>query len=306
MTKKSKIISKEALIAEIAQKAGISLDKATLAYETVLLESPAFRKQELKTVELKTEKAVSVPGKAKIKKVKLKKEKAVKEGSSIEKIKIVEVEVPVPVEKIVEVIKEVEVVKEVPVVIEKMVVKEVEVIKEVPIEVIKEVTLIREVEKKVIEKVEVIKEVPVEIIREVEVVKQIDFTMLEEMMKGMKTVEVSKKVIGETRIEKEGKIVERRPVKTESNGKPKVAVKDDLKKIEGIGPKIAELLNNAGIQTFKKLSKTDVKDIKEILLNAGSRFQMHDPGSWPKQAGLAAAGKWDELAVLQEVLDGGK
>ena len=303
MTKKSKVISKEALIAEIAQKAGISLEKATIAYETVLLESPAFRKQELKTVELKTEKTVNVPGKAKIKKVKLKKEKAVKEGNTIEKIKIVEVEVPVPVEKVVEVIKEVEIVKEVPVVIEKMVVKEVEVIKEVPIEVIKEVTLVREVEKKIIEKIEVIKEVPVEIIREVEVVKQIDFSMLEEMMKGMKTVEVSKKVIGETRIEKEGKIVERRPV---TNGTPKAEVKDDLKKIEGIGPKIAELLNNAGIKTFKKLSKTEVKDIKKILLDAGSRFQMHDPGSWPKQAGLAAAGKWDELAALQEVLDGGK
>jgi len=33
---------------------------------------------------------------------------------------------------------------------------------------------------------------------------------------------------------------------------------------------------------------------------------MHDPGSWPQQAGLAAEGKWDELQTLQDNLDGGK
>jgi large subunit ribosomal protein L27 len=81
---------------------------------------------------------------------------------------------------------------------------------------------------------------------------------------------------------------------------------DDLKKIEGIGPKIAELLNNAGIMTFAQLSETSVDSIKAILEEAGSRFSIHNPSTWPKQAGLAAKGKWDELKALQDELDGGK
>ncbi len=81
---------------------------------------------------------------------------------------------------------------------------------------------------------------------------------------------------------------------------------DDLKKVEGIGPKIAELLNNAGITTFAQLAKTDAEKIKEILSDAGSRYKMHDPTTWPKQAGLAAEGKWEELKKWQDELDGGK
>ena len=86
----------------------------------------------------------------------------------------------------------------------------------------------------------------------------------------------------------------------------KKAIKDDLKKIEGIGPKIASLLNDAGINTFAQLSKASNKKLKGILEAAGSRFRMHDPGSWPKQAKLAAGGKWEELKKLQDELDGGK
>jgi len=81
---------------------------------------------------------------------------------------------------------------------------------------------------------------------------------------------------------------------------------DDLKKIEGIGPKIAELLNNAGIHSWAQLAKCPVEDLKKILQDAGPRYQMHDPTTWPKQAALAAAGKWDELKELQDYLDGGK
>jgi len=39
---------------------------------------------------------------------------------------------------------------------------------------------------------------------------------------------------------------------------------------------------------------------------AGSRYKMHDPSTWPKQAELAAKGKWDQLAILQDELSGGK
>ena len=81
---------------------------------------------------------------------------------------------------------------------------------------------------------------------------------------------------------------------------------DDLKKIEGIGPKIAELLVSAGIPTFALLAETEAERIKEILTEAGSRYQMHDPTTWPEQAALAAADKWDELKALQDALDGGK
>ncbi|CAM4354906.1 helix-hairpin-helix domain-containing protein [Zobellia nedashkovskayae] len=84
------------------------------------------------------------------------------------------------------------------------------------------------------------------------------------------------------------------------------AKKDDLKKIEGIGPKIASILTEKGIGTFEKLSKTTVKVLEGILKEAGPRYTMHKPGSWPKQAKLASADKWDELKKLQDKLDGGK
>lgn len=87
----------------------------------------------------------------------------------------------------------------------------------------------------------------------------------------------------------------------------KKAVKaDDLTKIEGIGPKIAGLLRADGIITFTDLSKSKPAQLKNILTNAGSRFQMHDPSTWAAQAKLAAAGKMDELKVLQKELKGGK
>ena len=80
---------------------------------------------------------------------------------------------------------------------------------------------------------------------------------------------------------------------------------DDLKKIEGVGPKIAELMNAISIVTFADLSKAKVSTLKEMLTNAGPRYKMHNPTSWPKQAKLAAAGKWDELQKLQDELKGG-
>lgn len=82
--------------------------------------------------------------------------------------------------------------------------------------------------------------------------------------------------------------------------------KDNLKKIEGIGPKIEELLNAANILTFEALANTEASAIKTILDNAGSSFKTHDPTTWPKQADMAAKGLWDELKTWQDALDGGK
>lgn len=91
------------------------------------------------------------------------------------------------------------------------------------------------------------------------------------------------------------------PAKPATSGKP-----DDLKKIEGIGPKIAEHLVAGGIVSFADLADASQDRLKEILTAAGPRYQMHDPGTWPMQSALARDGKWDELKVLQDELDGGK
>lgn len=81
---------------------------------------------------------------------------------------------------------------------------------------------------------------------------------------------------------------------------------DDLTKIEGIGPKIAEALTNAGIVTFADLNSKTAEEVKEILNAAEGHFGMADPTTWAQQADLAANGKWDELKTLQDELKGGK
>jgi predicted flap endonuclease-1-like 5' DNA nuclease len=82
--------------------------------------------------------------------------------------------------------------------------------------------------------------------------------------------------------------------------------KDDLKIVEGIGPKVEEVMNNAGIITFEQLSNTSPATLLEILTNAGRSYQMLDPESWPAQARLARMGKWQELELLKSKLDGGR
>ena len=81
---------------------------------------------------------------------------------------------------------------------------------------------------------------------------------------------------------------------------------DDLKIIEGIGPKIEQLLNNKGIKTWAALAAKTADDLKAILEEAGERYRLADPSTWPRQAALAAAGSWDELKEYQQYLDGGK
>ena len=81
-----------------------------------------------------------------------------------------------------------------------------------------------------------------------------------------------------------------------------VAKNDNFKVIEGVGPKMATILNEAGIITFKQLSTTKVATLREILAAAGPRYNMHNPTNWAKQAKLAAAGKMDELKTLKAEL----
>jgi large subunit ribosomal protein L21 len=88
------------------------------------------------------------------------------------------------------------------------------------------------------------------------------------------------------------------PKAKKASGKP-----DDLKKIEGIGPKIASTLVEAGIATYADLAKAKPAAISEII--AGVRGS-HVTDTWPAQAKLASDGKWDELKKWQDELDGGK
>ena len=80
---------------------------------------------------------------------------------------------------------------------------------------------------------------------------------------------------------------------------------DDLKKIEGAGPKAAEALVAAGIDTFDKVAASTPEKLSEVLTEASSRLSHIVTETWPKQAALAAEGKWDELKELQDKLDGG-
>ncbi len=84
-------------------------------------------------------------------------------------------------------------------------------------------------------------------------------------------------------------------------------VADDLKVVIGIGPKIARLLMNRGITTWKALSETSPATIAEILLkDGGERYRIHNPETWPHQALLLHEGRWDELKEMQGRLDGSK
>jgi ribosomal small subunit protein bTHX len=108
------------------------------------------------------------------------------------------------------------------------------------------------------------------------------------------------------------KAAEKAPVAEKKAPAKKTATKkaaakgDQLTKIEGIGPKVMEVLGESGIASFADLAKTESAKIAEILVAANSRYKMFDPTTWPEQAKMAADGKWDELKVWQDAHDGGK
>ena len=80
---------------------------------------------------------------------------------------------------------------------------------------------------------------------------------------------------------------------------------DDLKRIEGIGPKITALLQEAGIRTYAQLAAAEVSRLEEILAEAGLS-SLAKPATWPEQASFAAAGDWEALETLQNELKGGR
>jgi uracil permease len=90
-----------------------------------------------------------------------------------------------------------------------------------------------------------------------------------------------------------------KPPKTRESAEP-----DDLKRIEGIGPRVATVLQNAGIYSFGQLADANATKLKGILQAAN--LKMVDPTSWPDQARMAATGDWSALQELQDKLDAGR
>lgn len=89
----------------------------------------------------------------------------------------------------------------------------------------------------------------------------------------------------ETTVKKATKKVSRKVKVAAPKTTAKTTVKkDNLKQIDGVGPKIESLLQVAGINTFAKLAKTNVKDLQAILDTAGPRFRAQDPSTWRVQA----------------------
>lgn len=114
-------------------------------------------------------------------------------------------------------------------------------------------------------------------------------------------------VVEETAAVVEEPVKEEAP-KEEKKAAPKKAKAekgDDLTKIEGMGPKAAEALSNAGLDTFAKVAEAEADKMKEILTEASSRLAHLDTNSWPKQAKMAAEGQWDELKAWQDSVKGG-
>lgn len=87
-------------------------------------------------------------------------------------------------------------------------------------------------------------------------------------------------------------------------GLPTAVKLDDLTIVEGIGPKVSSVLNNAGIMTLVQLAEAAPEQLKAILEKEGLQFM--DPGTWGEQARLAAKGKMAELEALQQELKGGR
>jgi predicted flap endonuclease-1-like 5' DNA nuclease len=80
---------------------------------------------------------------------------------------------------------------------------------------------------------------------------------------------------------------------------------DDLEIIEGIGPKIAELLYAAGVNRFWELAYMTPAQIQPILDKAGANYKLAVPDTWPEQAALAANNHWRALKNLQDALNAG-
>ena len=119
-------------------------------------------------------------------------------------------------------------------------------------------------------------------------------------LKAFKSDDDAPKVYSHNTVEKPSIQNPSSPVVVEPNSS------DDFKKIEGIGPKIEEILKNGGLKTYKDLIDKSVVEIRTVLKEAGPTYAVHDPATWGEQAELAMNQKWTELSSLQASFKGGK
>jgi predicted flap endonuclease-1-like 5' DNA nuclease len=80
---------------------------------------------------------------------------------------------------------------------------------------------------------------------------------------------------------------------------------DNFEIIEGIGPKINDVLHAAGVHTFNQLGTMEIAAISKILDAAGPNFKLANPESWSAQARLCASGSWEALKKMQDELVAG-
>jgi predicted flap endonuclease-1-like 5' DNA nuclease len=74
---------------------------------------------------------------------------------------------------------------------------------------------------------------------------------------------------------------------------------DDLTRINGIGPKISEIFDNVGINTYQQLADIDSTEIQGILEAANIRLAPRYE-TWSKQAQFATSGDWEGLLKYLE------
>lgn len=64
---------------------------------------------------------------------------------------------------------------------------------------------------------------------------------------------------------------------------------DDLTVINGIGPKVADILYKEGITNYDQLAEFEVTALEALLATAGDQYQRMDATSWPVQARYLAS-----------------
>ena len=104
---------------------------------------------------------------------------------------------------------------------------------------------------------------------------------------------VTKKATAKKAVAKKAtkKVVAKKPVAKKvvrKATKVVTVIADDLKKVNGIGPKMEIILNAKGIKTYKQLAATKITVLREILTEAGPRYRMLDPKTWAKQSATLA------------------
>ncbi len=132
------------------------------------------------------------------------------------------------------------------------------------------------------------------------VIEQVPEPVVEEMQAPIEAK------VEEVKVEAAAPIVDTPvPVKEEESASAEVPIVEDLRKIEGIGPKLSKVLNAAGILNFQQLADKSTSELQDILDDAGPRYRIARPKSWPLQAAMAAAGDWDGLKAFQDEMRGG-